>query len=249
MRASGQAEIERIAETVERGRLYCIELAVESLAEVELKKEWMGLPLVYRMKGSGRILDCMPVLDNLRKSAARFYFSATPENITAVRALSSLMVKTGLFLDETCSEWEALEDLLAYDAFGKVEHVPVEPFRFVYSGYKEKALDYNELYLDSEGAFIHCDEQGNLAVSRAMLAKGEFAGTLSEPPDFGALRLAAREKGRAAFLKFEGCSVCPAWHVCGVRKSGDGKKCSRRDFMSALMDTAREVNENAINNI
>ena len=251
VRTADPADIGQIVSAVGAKRLYCIEVSADSLASVDLKKEWLGLPLVFRLKSAGRLLDCMPALENLRNSAARFYFPATPENITAVRTLSSLMVKTGLILDENCSEWEALEDLLTYDAFGKVAHVSAEPFRYVYSQYKEKAADYNELYLDKEGYFIHCDENGNMALSRSALAKGEFVGALGDEGSvgFGAISLAAREKGRTPFLKFEGCSLCPAWRVCGFRKTEDGKPCAGKQFMTALVETAGEVNHNAINNI
>ena len=251
VRTSDTAEIGKIAAAVGASRLYCIEVSADSLASVDLKKEWLGLPLVFRLQSAGRLLDWVQALENLRNSAARFYFPITPENITAVRTLSSLMVKTGLILDESCSEWDALEDLLAYDAFGKLAHASAEPFRYVYSRYKEKGGDYNELYLDKEGSFIHCDENGNMALSRSALAKREFIGVLdgAGSADFGAISLAAREKGRAAFLKFEGCPVCPAWKVCGFRNAEEGKPCVRKQFMTALLEAAGEVNNNAVNNI
>ncbi len=244
VRTGDAGEIGRIAAAVSRDRLHCIEVSADSLAGVELKKEWLDLPLVFRLQSAGRLLDCAPALENLRSSAARFYFPATPENITAARVLSSLMVKTGLILDGDNADWDAMEDLLAYDSCGKVAHTSVEPFLYAYTEYKNQQADYNELYLEKEGTFFHCDEAGNIAVSRAALAKGDFVGTLDKPEavDFAGLSLSAREKRRAPLLNFGGCALCPAWRMCGFRKSEDANACRMKPFITALLEAADEVN-------
>ncbi|MHB0996927.1 MAG: hypothetical protein ACYC2I_11210 [Elusimicrobiales bacterium] len=251
VRAGAPGEIGRIAETVSPGRLHSIEAEAESLAGLEIKKEWRNLPLVFRLKKAGRLLDALPALDSLRDCAARFYFPATAENISAARALSSLLVKTGLVLTEPGTDWGALEDLLAYDSCGKMPHASVEPFLYAYTEHKNPRADYNELYLEKEGTFFHCDADGNVALSRAALARGEFIGSLEKPAglDLSGHSLAAREKGRAPLLKFEGCSVCRAWRVCGFRNSESGKPCAMKNFMSELAAAAEQVNKNADNNI
>ncbi len=251
VRAGDPGDIGRIAAAVSADRLHCIEVAADSLSGVRLEKEWRRLPLVFRLKSAGRLLDCIPALEDLRDSAARFYLPATGENITAARVLSSLMVKTGLILDGDGADWDAMEDLLVYDSCGKVAHTSVEPFLYVYTEYKNLQADYNELYLEKEGTFFHCDESGNIALSRAALGKGEFIGTLDKADtiDFAGFSLSAREKRRGPLLKFEGCSLCPAWRVCGFKKSENNKLCAMKQFMTALADAADQVNKNAHNNI
>lgn len=244
VRTRDPGDIGGIAAAVSGDRLHCIEVTADSLAGLDLKKEWLGLPLVFRLKSAGRLLDVMPALENLRNSAARFYFPATPENITAVRVLSSLMLKTGLILDGAGADWDAMEDLLVYDSCGKTAHTSVEPFLYVYTEYKNQQADYNELYLEKEGTFFHCDENGNIALSGAALGKGDFIGTLdkAEAVDFGGLSLSAREKRRAPLLKFEGCSLCSAWRMCGFRKSEEPGACAMKPFMISLLEAADEVN-------
>ncbi|HNW42903.1 MAG TPA: hypothetical protein PKI19_00255 [Elusimicrobiales bacterium] len=251
VRTNDPGEISRIAASVSADRLHCIEVSSDSLAGLDFKKEWLALPLVFRLKRAGRLLDSIPALETLRGAAARFYFPATPENITAARVLSSLMVKTGLLLDGEGADWDALEDLVVYDSCGKVPHSSVEPFRYVYAEYKNRQADYNELYLEKEGTFYHCDAQGNVALSGAALAGGDFIGTLDKADaiDFSACSLAAREKRRAPLLKFEGCAVCPGWLACGYRNSAKPETCGMKPFMTALLDAAEQVNKNADHNI
>lgn len=250
VRAGDPAEIDRIAAAVSPDRLHCIEAEAESLAGIEIKKEWRNLPLLFRLKKAGRLLDLMPALDGLRDCAARFYFPATAENIASARVLSSLLVKTGLVLTEPGTDWDALEDLLAYDSCGKVAHTSAEPFLYVYTEHKNPQADYNELYLEKEGTFFHCDADGKVALSRKALGKGEFIGSLEDADalDLSGYSLSAREKGRAPLLKFEGCSLCRAWRVCGFRDNESGKDCAMKSFMSALSDAAWQVNKNADNN-
>ena len=251
VRTKDLEDIDRIAAVVSGDRLHCIEVVSDSLAGVQLKKDWQGLPLVFRLKSAGRLLDCIPALEGLRNSAARFYFQATRDNITAVRVLSSLMVKTGLIIDGDSADWDEMEDLLAYDSCGKVAHTSIEPFRHVYAGYKKMQTDYSELYLEKEGTFFHCDESGNIAISAGALRKGDFIGTLDKASSIGfeGFSLSAREKRRAPLLNLEGCSICPAWRVCGYRKKEDDKACASKQFMLALLDAAEQVNTNADNNI
>jgi hypothetical protein len=252
VRTTNPGDIDKIIAVVSRDRLHCIEVSSESLASIDLKKEWIRLPLLFRLKRAGRLLDCIPALENMRNSAARFYFPATTENIIAVRVLSSLMVKTGLIMDRDNTDWEAMEDLLAYDAFGKVAHVSVEPFFYAYTEHKNLYADYKELYLEKEGTFFHCDEKGNISLSSDALGKGDFIGTLDKADtiDFGGFSLSAREKRRTPQLKFGGCSVCPAWRVCGFRKTGnEDNHCAMKQFMTALLESAGEVSKNADNNI
>lgn len=251
VRTKDPGEIEKIAAAVGGDRLHCIEVSAVSLAGLEFKKEWLNLPLVFRLKSAGRLLDCIPALENLRSAAARFYFPATQENITAARVLSSLMVKTGLVPEGEGADWDAMEDLVVYDSCGKVAHASVEPFLYTYTEYKNLQADYNELYLEKEGAFFHCDESGNVALSAAALANGDFIGTLDKADaiDFAAISISAGEKRRAPLLKFEGCSLCTAWRVCGFRKSESGKPCAMKQFMTALAEAAEQVNKNAHDHI
>ena len=141
VRTTDLGDIGRIIAAVSSDRLHCIEVTADSLSMIDLKKEWLTLPLVFRLKSAGRLLDCIPALENLRNSAARFYFQATSENITAVRVLSSLMVKTGLILDGDNTDWDAMEDLLVYDSCGKVPHTSAEPFLYAYTEYKNLYAD------------------------------------------------------------------------------------------------------------
>ncbi|MDQ7772766.1 MAG: hypothetical protein RDU13_04495 [Elusimicrobiales bacterium] len=251
VRAAEAGEIDRISASVSPKALHCIELVGESLAGVEIKKEWRKLPLVFRLEKAGPLLDIIPSLPGLSGSMARFYFPATRENITSARVLSSLMVKTGLLIGEETSEWEALEDLLAYDSCGKVAHSAVEPFLRVYTGYKSLHDGYDELYLDREGVFFHCDESGNVALSREALRKKDCIGSLDDLPglDLDGRALAARVERRLPLAKFEGCAVCRAWRVCAVRKSEKDRPCPRKKFMTALLEAAEEVNRNADDNI
>jgi len=250
VRSNNLDDAGRIARAVGCDRLHCIEVSAGSMAGIRIRDEWRKLPLIFRLKSAGRFLDYAPALEELRDSAARFYFPASPENISAARVLSSLMIKTGLEICNGEVDWEAMEDLLVYDSCGRSAHSSVEPFLYSYTEYKNMQADYNELYLEKEGVFFHCDAEGNIALSGGALERKEFVGTLNkkEEVDFSGLSLAAREKRRARLLEFGGCSICPGWRVCGFRDGGLVAVCPRKQFMTALVNSSGEVNKNAHDN-
>ncbi len=200
-------------------------------------------PVSLYLETAGRFLDYAVRVNEFAGAPVRFYFPATPGNAVAVRLLSSLGVKAGLDLRGENTDWDAACELLHYDAYGKMPHEPIEPFASAYL--QHGSSTYCEAYLERAGKYVHCDEAGNLANSRRELADRVYIGTLDglSGLDVAAQAAAARKRELSVFMKLEGCSVCPGYKVCARKNPAQKMEaCGCKDFMTALLEAAREVN-------
>ncbi len=216
------------------------------LQDVFLPADWKEIPLAIMAPSMGTFRNLAAKLDSWRDFNLCIYLpAAIAADQTSLRILSSLGIRTCALLGTGNNDWESLADLMTYAVLGQSRHARIEPFSYIADHYAPDAnLDWGAVYFDDPRQFLHLDETGRVALSRAELEKGEFvAQRLAEigvAADFPAIQKRTRS-WTEYFLNNHPCSVCAGWKVCQGRFSASlpvSNGCSA--FFREMIDVARQ---------
>ena len=209
-------------ENVRRSANTLVGVMVESdrpLADIEFAHHHQGIPLAVMAPALGPFRDLARHLDRLRALNLRVYLPCDhPENLTGLRILSSVGIHCGADFRNGRTDWESLADLATYAVLERVPHAAIEPFSFIVSNYNSsKYLDWGRVWFDDPRHFLHLDEDGRVALSRAELAEKRFvAPSLNEieaPDEFPPIR-ERQLSWRHYFTDNHPCASCAGWKIC-----------------------------------
>ena len=223
-RTTSADEIVAIGQTVrsKKNPLRSIWLTTETpLSALPFTKAWLRLPLTLQVGSLGRFRDVAPHLPLLRKRDVWVFLPSNgPDTFFALPVLASVGVRCGVWLDGRGStDWDVMQELLDYSAYGRVRHAPMEPFQFLVTQFKEtKYLDISPIYFDDAARFLHLDGHANIALSAADLAAGTFIATglsaldtIAELPEYKK----HLDRRQSFFLDNHPCARCSGWRACG----------------------------------
>jgi hypothetical protein len=232
-----------------RNRIVCFALSADCpLDDVAPIEKLQKVPISLSVPEVGDLRKVFQRLDRYRDCTTRFILPATKqENIRDARILSSLGISTGLLLPRDASriDWEAVQDLLCYDVYGKVPHAPIQPFSRLVTAYNPRGITLvTSCYFEDPSVFVHMDSELNIALGAEQLASREFIGKgladLTNLCDNNEYRkqLSRREE---FFLSGIGlCSSCPNWRLC---QGAFVLQCRTNDACRAFFDELLEAAE------
>ena len=196
--------------------LHCIMVEYSgSLASVPFHESWRGIPVAIFANEMGAFKEVINKIRLIRDLSVRIFLNSdNKENFTALHILASLGIDCGIFFGKNQIDWEAMNDLMTYAVYGKVNHATIEPFQYVVTNYNPARLtDFSSVYFENPRQYIHIDKDEN--IDKAIHSWQEF------------------------FLKPDGCAYCQAWRVCmGKFSESVEKNPSCRQFFVDLMDAA-----------
>jgi len=246
VRTSGAADISGIIDSLRRFpfHLHCLSIETNaSLADILFQDEWTDVPFAVRVSGLGRFLDFMRILPTLRKLNLRVYMPAdSPENVAAIRILSSLGINTALIIRPERTNWDLLADLVSYAYFGLVPHAPIEPFDSLATWFDDhKQINGSSVYFEDPTKYLHVDTAGRIALTPADAEAGSYVAQRVEDLET-ALQSREYQEGveqwRTHFLQADGCAFCPGWRICMGQYAAprtEEQGCQR--FFSELLDS------------
>jgi hypothetical protein len=163
------------------------------------------------------------------------------------RLLASLGVHAGIWITPGKIDWDRLDDLLHYAAYGMVDHATIEPFDRVLSKYDpDKRFDPAGAMFDDPCRYLHVSADGDVALSREEFEYGKFIGRVNA---LEAVLSDPRYEERTwpygkSFLKFDDCSRCEAWRTClGRFAAVAGPDFACRKYFSNLVEAAEAFRE------
>lgn len=231
------------AMTESRARLHCVILdSAQPLASLPLEA-LTGVPLALFSPTVGDLEELFPRLPALRELRVQVYLPLSGSTtLRDARILASLGVPAALCWDAPNIDWDGLEDLLAYAAFGKLPHADIEPFSYVISSYSTRGLvDFGAVYFDEPARYLHVSREGKLAHTSADLREGRFFAdgeALADLPPVDRQE-DARDRTDHFFLDRDGCASCAGFRVCLGKFPGEREKspgCGQ--LFSKLVDIA-----------
>ena len=215
-----------------------------SLASVPFHEKWRGIPLALFVSEIGAFKEVMGKLPLLRDLNIRIFLSTdNKENCTGLHILASLGIDCGVSFGEKEIDWEAMNDLMTYSIYGKVNHASIEPFQFIARNYNPARLtDLSSVYFDNPYTYIHIDKNENIALTANDLKEGKFILKGIE----NVHKIFEDEKYQEALnawqkflLKENGCAYCQAWRICiGKFSESADKNPGCRQFFTDLMEAA-----------
>ena len=222
--------------------LFCVTIeANRPLAEIGWEDCPEGTPLAIMAPSMGLYRNLRKHLEKLRGLDLRIYLPCdNADNLTSLRILSSVGIHTCADFKERDPDWESLADLAAYAILGQTPHAGIEPFAHILVNYDpSQYLDWGRVVFDDPARFLHLDEDGRVALSRAELDRNRFVGNLNEieaPEEFPPIR-ERNLSWRNYFINNHPCASCAGWKVCLGKFSGsirDNAGCSR--FFTEMLD-------------
>ncbi|MBI5210806.1 MAG: hypothetical protein HY927_12620 [Elusimicrobia bacterium] len=210
------------------------------LSALELPAGIEAVPTALQVSEIGPLAEALPRIRRLKGSPVRVFLpSERAESYAQARVLASLGVHAGIWLTPGRIDWDRLDDLLHYAAYGKLERASIEPFEKALATYEpEERCDPMAVFFDDPCRYLHLAADGRVALSRQELEAGEFLGRVDAVEELLAdprYRRRANPYGES-FLRFEGCSLCAAWRVCQGRHQADLPAC--RGFFENLLEAA-----------
>lgn len=217
------------------------------LSDIVIADAWEHIPVALYLPGLGDFQTCMLRVPFLRQLNVRIFLSAhLPENLTAVRMLSSLGVHCGLWLQDGPVDWEGVNDVMNYSIYTKTNHAPIEPFHYLAANYRrENAISFGPVYFNDPRKYLHLDRSHRIALSDQDLEYGEFVAegldslaTLADNERY----LSALNNWQSIFQKPDGCAYCAAWRVCmggfasSYVQNPEAPECRR--FFNDLLEAA-----------
>jgi hypothetical protein len=220
VRTSDVSQAPLIKRQVEnRNRLHCVQVvSPEPLARLGFTADMKGIPMavwVPTVGGLAAFFEALPLLQTL--SVQVYLPTSEPGSLRDARIIASCGIACALVMEDAPQDWEGLEDLLVYTAYGKVRHGPIEPFSFVIKhDRKGEPVDYGVVYFDGPQRYLHLDAEGRVALDAKDARDGVFVGTVD---DIDAVAEHPRHKERLArsdafFLKTDGCAFCAGFRAC-----------------------------------
>ena len=220
--ANSLEEMRQLCETA-RGLdidVHCVQLHTRApLASLQLRKEEGFLPIALFPSQMGRLQDLVRILPVLRALNVRVYLPANDaEQLKSVRILASLGIHCAVLLEGEGVLWGLLTDLMTYALLGLAPHATIEPFQLICGNYDPRyRTAFDAVYFDDPETYLHVNEQGGVALTRADLRAGRLiAATIEEATE--TVRSAAHDaycdSWKDHFLARTKCASCPGWRVC-----------------------------------
>jgi len=216
-------EIPHICQFVNNNQnhLHCIAIKQNnSLASTPFHESWRGIPIAIFADQMGSLKEILQKLQLIRDLNIRIFLNTDlKENFTNIHILASLGIDSGVFFGENNIDWEAMNDLMTYTVYSKVNHASIEPFQFTVNNYNPaRTTDFSAVYFNNPNSYLHIDANENIAITKEDLINGKYIakGIESLTSD-----IFEDEKYKEAlhiwqefFLKNDGCAFCQAWRVC-----------------------------------
>jgi len=198
------------------------------LDEIPFDEAWTSVKLAVFAPKMGQFRNVVKRLRLIRELNPTIYLPTNdPENLTALRILSSVNLRCAAVLDDRgAADWEGLTDLMTYALAGTVPHGAIEPFSTIAGRYQAAGwIEWGPVFFDDPKDFFHLDPDGRIALSRRELLDGDFIqtdiGLLDEVIDSEAYRQRIDVRGRL-FLEYHPCSSCPGWRICTGKFAANG---------------------------
>ncbi|MDD5655980.1 MAG: hypothetical protein PHF00_01840 [Elusimicrobia bacterium] len=135
------------------------------------------LPLSLHVREMGPLHRSLPLIRSLKASAVRIFLpSQCARSYSDCRILSSLGVRSGIWMRPGQVDWDRLDDLMHYAVYGKAPHAPIEPFETMMS--EEPFLAPDIAFFEDPTRYLHVAADGRVALSRNDLEEGVFVGTV-----------------------------------------------------------------------
>jgi len=238
--------VDAVANVQEAGNeLFCVIVQVDRpLSEIEFRDEQLGVPLAIMAPSMGSFRVLAKKVDALRRSTLRVYLPCNnPDNLSALRILSSLGIQGCAEFITSANDWEALTDLMTYAVLGRSPHASIEPFSFIAESYDpHSSVRWGSIEFDDPARYLHVDETGRIALSRDELRRGIFVANSIAEIESPALTAAIAERANAwrrYFVDNHACASCAGWKVCLGRFAEDLPEdggCTR--LFAELIDVA-----------
>ena len=225
--------------------LFCVIVETNlPLSDLAFRDDQLSIPLAIMTPSLGNFRDLAKKVDALRRSAIRVYLPCSnPDNLAALRILSSLGIHGCARFVSGANDWEALADLMTYAVLGRNPHASIEPFAFIASNYHPHSiLPWGSIEFDDPTHFLHLDEKGRIALSRDELERGIFVAQSVDEAGSPAVASAISERAngwRRYFADNHPCAACAGWKVCLGRFADDRPDdggCAR--FFAELIEVA-----------
>jgi hypothetical protein len=245
-------DLPTVVGTVEKAgaHLHCLQICTKApLSTLPFEEEWRHVPIALYTPSLGRFPEFIRRLPIIRQLNLRVYLStASDENYTSIRILSSLGIETAVVFQQDKIEWGRLLDLMSYAFFAQAPHAGIAPFHYVTTRYKKnERTDFGAVYFGDPWTYLHLDKQGRVALSAEDLEAGHFLFEdieKIEKIDENQNYLESLEKWREIFLHGFGCASCPGWRIClgkFSRTAPNGPGC--REFFAEMMDRVEKYQE------
>ena len=186
----------------------------------------------------------MAKLQMLRNMNIRIFLNSDNKlNFTSLHILASLGIDCGLSFSENKIDWEAMNDLMTYAIYAKVNHASIEPFMYAVKNYNpERLTDFSTVYFENPQFYLHIDKDENIALTSSDLKKGKYIAKGVEALEQiyeNPLYLDAEKAWQEFFLADSPCAYCQAWRVCNGKfaKSFETNPGCRQ-FFTDLMDAS-----------
>jgi hypothetical protein len=227
--------------------LFCVILTSDRpLADIELDDRHRGIPLALMVPSLGRFRDLARHLDRWRRLNLRVYLpGGNPDNLAALRILSSVGIHGCADFRSGRTDWDALADLATYAVLERSPHASIEPFAFMAANYRAAAyLDWGRVCFDDPRYFLHLDEAGRVALSQAELDEERFAAhglnEIDAPDEFPPIRARLRS-WRHFFTDNHPCAACAGWKICLGKFSADlSEPAGCAEFFGEMIDLVRQ---------
>jgi hypothetical protein len=254
VRVSDPADIvDAVANVQDAGNeLYCVIVQTDQpLSELKFHDEQLAVPLAVMAPSMGNFRALAKNVGSLRRPTLRVYLPCNnPDNLAALRILSSLGIHSCAEFVTGTNDWDALADLATYAVLGRNPHASIEPFSFIASSYNpHSTVAWGSIEFDDPTRYLHLDKKGQVALSRDELRRGVFAaGNIGEIGS-QALTSAIVERANAwrqFFVDNHACASCAGWKICLGKFADDLPEdggCTK--FFSELIDVAATLKASA----
>ena len=231
----------------DRNTLFCLLFEHPgSLADMPLSREWEKIPMAVYVRGMGEFTELVPRLPQMRKMNLKVYMTTSGrESCRELKILASLGVHGCLIMDGGSVDWSRVSDLMHYAIYTRTRHANIDPFNYIVKNHKKDSrTDYNYVYFNDPGYFLHMGPQEEIALTHDHLRKGEFIGKgLDLLPDIGenGQYIACRNQWQEDFIKTRECSFCPGWRICLSKFSSGGNLDECRKFFAEMLEAVDYV--------
>ena len=238
--------VDAVANVQDAGNeLFCVIVEADRpLSDLEFRDEQLSVPLAIMAPAMGSFQALAKKVDALRRSTLRIYLPCNnPDNLSALRILSSLGIQSCAEFVTSANDWEALTDLMTYAVLGRRPHAPIEPFSFIAESYNpHSSVGWGSIVFDDPTRYLHLDEKGRVALSGGELRRGIFAVDSIAEIESSAMVAAIAERANAwrrYFIDNHACASCAGWKICLGRFAEDLPEdagCTK--LFSELIDVA-----------
>ncbi len=164
--AADPRELKNAAENVARSgnRLLNAVTLVKSLDHIAPVDEWAGLPVTVIARSFGTLRNFQDKIDMMRRPNITIHLPCdSRKNITGLKVLSSLGIRTLAMIWTEDPDWDSLADLAAYALLTPASHAPIEPFHHIARHYRaSRYIDWEFLYFEGTKRFLRMDKKGNI---------------------------------------------------------------------------------------